>query len=59
MCCQKLNEVDRARDYFVWANRWFELSPIKKLLTDEQLSELDAFRVEANALLGLSEQTKE
>jgi serine/threonine protein kinase/WD40 repeat protein len=58
MCCHKLGERDRARDYLVWANRWFELSPIRKLITAEQSAELDSFRAEASELLGAIEQAE-
>ncbi|MDX1925908.1 MAG: protein kinase [Pirellulaceae bacterium] len=55
MCCHKLDKRSRARDYLVWANRWFELESIKNLLTPNQLAELNAIRLEACELLAAAE----
>jgi eukaryotic-like serine/threonine-protein kinase len=50
MTCQRLGDVDRARDYFTWAVRWPQSAAD---LTAGQLSELQAFRGEAEAVLGI------
>jgi hypothetical protein len=50
MCHHRLGETVRARDYYDWATRWSRTYPG---LNVRQLRELDGFRTEASALLGV------
>ena len=50
MSCQRLGEAERARDYFTWAVRW---PRSEDDLSAGQLRELQAFRAEAEAVLGI------
>jgi WD40 repeat protein/serine/threonine protein kinase len=49
MSYHKLGEAERAREYFDWAVRW---SRTQKDLSPQHAEELDAFRAEAESVLG-------
>jgi eukaryotic-like serine/threonine-protein kinase len=50
MTYHKLGDTGRARDYYEWAVRW---PRIDARLTSDQIEELEEFRADASALLGI------